>query len=727
MNRSRFFVPAFYLALALWLTWPQALVLGEALAGGPVAQADGWQKVWNLWWVRIALLNGQNPLHTDLLYWPQGVSLGFQPLDITNALLTLPVLLVGGPLAAYGVAAILGFALSGWLMYGLALRLTHSWAGALLAGVVVEAAPQHLAHFLDGQLEHVALQWGVLYVLVLVRATSHPTLAHGFWLAFSTALVVYTSFYHALFLALLTAAWLLYHLAALRQVRQVWRLLRPWFLALPLLVVLLAPLLPHTLAGKAQAVRQEGHWQAQAQHFRVDLLDGLLPSAHHPLWGERIRSYQQRLHPRSAGWVVTPGYLALALAAAGLVLNWKAARVWGLLVAILVGYASGPSLQVGGMDTGIPLPYALIAEMPVVNFAYRLPHALLIALIPFAVLVAFGVRSVMSRVQSSSPYQYQASQTSRTGLLVFAVLLLASLVEMAPPALSLWRGDTAPVYGALRGQPGALLVIPFTAGSLPLKSMLLRSQMTHGRPVVGGYVPRVPRYPFLDLPLIDALRTLTCESTTALRRSTSLPLRELPASYGIAQIVVHTEHLSPEEATCARHLLEEVLELVPSPALDGEDGGKGEGTGVRVYDVPASPAAAFLFPDRSWTLEYNDTESWRWMGEEGRFFLVNHLQPGPGHRNDRFALHLHMESFLHPRPLAISVDQSHHSTIEVQRAIRHYTLLVPAGPGQHEVRLTAPTDPDPATQRQVSVVVKDARLSTLKGTGGDGDGGGSGW
>lgn len=89
-----------YGALALWFTWPQAAVLGQAIVGGPIAEADGWQKVWNLWWVRTALLQGQNPLSTDLLYWPLVLPLGLQPIDLTNALLTLPVLLIAGPLSA---------------------------------------------------------------------------------------------------------------------------------------------------------------------------------------------------------------------------------------------------------------------------------------------------------------------------------------------------------------------------------------------------------------------------------------------------------------------------------------------------------------------------------------------------------------------------------------------------------------------------------------------------
>ncbi|NJL94753.1 MAG: hypothetical protein HC915_14060, partial [Anaerolineae bacterium] len=67
---------------------------GCPVVGGDVARVDGWQKVWYLWWVRRAITSGQNPLYTDLLLWPLELPLGLQPIDMSSALLTLPVLLL---------------------------------------------------------------------------------------------------------------------------------------------------------------------------------------------------------------------------------------------------------------------------------------------------------------------------------------------------------------------------------------------------------------------------------------------------------------------------------------------------------------------------------------------------------------------------------------------------------------------------------------------------------
>ncbi|NJK79779.1 MAG: hypothetical protein HC914_07715 [Chloroflexaceae bacterium] len=94
-------------------------------------------------------------------------------------LLVWPVAAVAGPVAAYGVAAILGFALSGFITYLLGLRVVGSVAGALAAGMMVTIAPKHIDHFVNGHLEHVTLQWLALYVLVLHHATEHPRRVRG--------------------------------------------------------------------------------------------------------------------------------------------------------------------------------------------------------------------------------------------------------------------------------------------------------------------------------------------------------------------------------------------------------------------------------------------------------------------------------------------------------------------------------------------------------------------
>ncbi|NJP04209.1 MAG: hypothetical protein HC837_00555 [Chloroflexaceae bacterium] len=151
-----------------------------------------------------------------------------------------------------------------------------------------------------------------------------------------------------------------------------WPLLRPWVSALPLLFLLLLPLLPGLFGGIGDASRSADHWRTQATYYSLDLVDVLLPSAHHPLWGAAINAYQAPLHPSSAGWVTTPGYLALGLALVGLLACWQTARVWGLMIAVLFLFALGTHLRVNGVETGLPLPVAqLFAALPGTSFAFR--------------------------------------------------------------------------------------------------------------------------------------------------------------------------------------------------------------------------------------------------------------------------------------------------------------------------------------------------------------------
>ena len=70
-----------YALATVVFTWPLALNLTVAIPGDSF---DGWQNFWNLWWVKIALVERvSNPLYTDLLYHPTGAGLYFQTLKFT--------------------------------------------------------------------------------------------------------------------------------------------------------------------------------------------------------------------------------------------------------------------------------------------------------------------------------------------------------------------------------------------------------------------------------------------------------------------------------------------------------------------------------------------------------------------------------------------------------------------------------------------------------------------
>src|SRR5687768_1234026 len=76
-GRVHLLVLAGYTLLSLVLTYPLVTTLGTEVIGG----GDVWQHIWNLWWVKEALVEGPtNPYFTDLLYYPDGVGLYFHTL-----------------------------------------------------------------------------------------------------------------------------------------------------------------------------------------------------------------------------------------------------------------------------------------------------------------------------------------------------------------------------------------------------------------------------------------------------------------------------------------------------------------------------------------------------------------------------------------------------------------------------------------------------------------------
>src|SRR2546422_5669427 len=64
----------FFLA-AIVQTWPMILHPTHLMDSFQYS-GDTYQAVWNLWWVKYALVNlHTNPLHTDFLFYPDGIDL----------------------------------------------------------------------------------------------------------------------------------------------------------------------------------------------------------------------------------------------------------------------------------------------------------------------------------------------------------------------------------------------------------------------------------------------------------------------------------------------------------------------------------------------------------------------------------------------------------------------------------------------------------------------------
>jgi hypothetical protein len=113
-----------HLAHTLLFTWPLVANFANATPGFMLEDRD--QNLWNLWWVSQAITSLHDPYHTNLLYYPNGVSLYFHTLQPFNGLLATPLIPIFGLIVTYNLIVVISFVLTG---YGSYLLVKHILSG----------------------------------------------------------------------------------------------------------------------------------------------------------------------------------------------------------------------------------------------------------------------------------------------------------------------------------------------------------------------------------------------------------------------------------------------------------------------------------------------------------------------------------------------------------------------------------------------------------------------
>jgi hypothetical protein len=329
--------------LAVLFTWPLVLNLGgNGLAPGVMTE-DRAQNLWNLWWVKTALLDlHTDPFVTDYLWYPTPVSLRFHTLNIFNGLVSIPFQPFMALPAILSGIVLFSFILAGWgayllVTYVLARTLPGLTPGALRAGALVgSAAFAYSAYHIAtqrGQLQLVSLEWVPFYVLFLLRAVHEgPNRLTGRGLrwgyitaaAFFLVLIALVDWYYVMYVVLFTGLYGLYlagraWLQGGRGVADVRRALAPFVpLALigGLFVLVVSPLLLPTL----QEARTESYMRPVpgiAFINSADLLTFFLPPLFNQIWGT-VSRFRWEWPVGVQLYEVYFGYVALALAGIGL-------------------------------------------------------------------------------------------------------------------------------------------------------------------------------------------------------------------------------------------------------------------------------------------------------------------------------------------------------------------------------------------------------------------------
>lgn len=480
-----------YAALAALMTWPLAAQIGVAVPG---VGYDSWQNMWNMWWLKQALLGFHNPYYTDALYYPYGASLYLHTLNPINFILSLPVHALFGLVVAYNFIIIGSLCASGYTAYLLAYDVTGDRRAALVGGTIFATSGYLLAQVMGGHTHMVAAEWLPLAVLALRRAAARPRLRRVLLAGALLALNALCDWQYFLFIML----WAAFYALAVAWGRRSARAAAPVVAAAAFAALLVLPLLVPTalLALQTPTAASEGGSAFRSDHS-VDLAGFLIPSQLHPLWGKAAaRAQWFKRHMEIQNKTAYLGVPALALGL--LALRRRGGRFWMLGAALFALLAMGPQLQLFGTITRVPLPAALIYALPFANISRYPVRFVVVATLALAVAAAIGARTLLARLDARP-----ASSPRRAGALLAAALVgLVALDNLASlPMVGIY---IPPVYAEMArdGQRYGVFEAPLSYRS---SASFLLYQTVHGKGIVGGYISRTQPYPLLGIPLVRAL------------------------------------------------------------------------------------------------------------------------------------------------------------------------------------------------------------------------------
>lgn len=568
---------ALFVALTLVIVAPVLPDPRRLALGHP--NNDVWNHVWGYWWFVTSLVSGELPLDTELLGWPLGGQLWF--IDAFGALLTLPVQLLWGPVAAYNADIGLQLVICGVGAYALALQATRSWHGALAAGLVFISSPHLVGQLYNGISETMAAGWMALALAALLWALERPGPSRGALAGAALGLAAVANWYYGLFAGLIALALL---------APELWRRLRgrgparpdsgqaALGLAVGLLAMIAVVAVPFglfrqsMLGGDALVTREEAFvWMTLILHNMTDVVSLFRPG----------RFYSPDLKAVFDEDLIVVVYLGHALLWPAMAAPWllsrrqrRGTRVWLVAFVGFVVLTLGPFLYVAGSyvtvgEYWIGLPFlALFQWVPMgtsVSHAYRFVVGACLAL---SVLLAFTVRGLGQRGFRLGPT-----------VLVLAGLRVAETLFASPAVFPLptTRVDVHSVYGLMEG--GAVWDLPVGVPVLA-RSRYAAAQLVHGQPIPYSLNDPTPPFLFrnrLGQYIMELERSRVAFMPPTLPAKDLLLGREQLVAEGLRWIVLHREPLpAPQYVKLAGF-----LDLVATPVYADDE--------LRVYRLDPGP------------------------------------------------------------------------------------------------------------------------------------------
>jgi hypothetical protein len=292
----------------------------------------------------------------------------------------------------------------------------------------------------------------------------------------------------------------------------------------------------------------------------VDAVNYLMPNPNHRVFGSPFRSWLTR--ERADGFAENVAAISfVALAVLGIARwrwQWKPPVFWVFLALFFCLLSLGPFVTVGGLNTYVPTPWALLRFVPGVGLV-RSPSR-------FAIVVMMAIAALFSLALTRMAREYP----QRRGL-VLALVGGVLLLELAPLPRPLYSASVPSFCQTIARDPRPIRVLELPTGARDGTSSAgnfspsaLFHQTVHGKHLLGGYLSRVsPKRvkAYREMPVMDALFTLSegrALTPRQLRRAWGRRERFLDRSR-LGYVIVNRRQASWELERFAI----EILDLVP--------------------------------------------------------------------------------------------------------------------------------------------------------------------
>jgi hypothetical protein len=450
-------VTLLFVALTIYMTWPQAAQLATHAHG----HFDVYFNMWRLAWIAHALTTAPSQLFNGNIFHPEPRVMTLSDTMLVEGVLATPLYWLGLPPVLIHNLMMLGAIVSSAVgVFVLARHLTGSAGAGVVAGVVFAFVPYRFDHLMHMELQWtVWMPWGLwaLHRTFETQSWKYGVLT-GLFASLQTLSSIYYGVFFAMLLAVIDVVLLVPHFRRPRGAGELVKALAP----VPLVAVIVCgPYAMPYLQTKSGIV---GRSEMEVMRFSAMASSYLATTPNNVLYG-RMAMRGNRPERR-----LFPGLLIVVLAVAGLL---RKQASWVDLAYLLAAVAAFDlSLGLRGFTYSV-----LFNHMSFFVGFRALARVGIFVILFLAVLGAYGYAALLSRARPP---------VRRVVLgLTVAILLLEYRVRSSPP-LYAWLARQAPGVVAelpmprLENWPGSDARISYLS-------------TFHWHPMVNGYSGFMPQ------------------------------------------------------------------------------------------------------------------------------------------------------------------------------------------------------------------------------------------